>query len=76
MSKWCAASNLVLNLDKRKIIEFVTNNSSQSAFGIGYTENYIEETANKKNPCFKNNNQVMWINQSGQTDELSVRLSM
>ena len=47
MSKWYAASNLVLNLVRTKIIEFVTNNSPQSALDIGNKENYVEETENK-----------------------------
>jgi len=47
MSKWYAASSLVLNLDRTKIIEFVTNNSPQSALDIGNKENYVEETENK-----------------------------
>jgi len=38
---------LVLNLDRTKTTEFVTNNSPQSALGIGYKENYVEETVNK-----------------------------
>jgi hypothetical protein len=39
-------------LDKTKIIEFVTNNSPQFAFGIGYKENCVEDTVNKKNSLF------------------------
>jgi len=30
------------------MIEFVTNNSPQSAFSIGYKANYVEDTVNKK----------------------------
>ena len=47
-SKWFAACSLVLNLDRTKMIEFVTNNSPQSAFSIGYKANYVEDTVNKK----------------------------
>jgi hypothetical protein len=57
-SKWFAACNLVINLDRTKIIGFVTNNSPQSAFGIGYKENYVKDTVNKKIPCFTENNQA------------------
>ena len=48
MSKWYAASNLVLNLVRTKIIEFVTNSSPQSALGIGNKESYVEDTVNRK----------------------------
>jgi len=43
-----AACGLDLKLDETKIIEFVTNNSPQSAFGIVYKEDYKDEAVNKK----------------------------
>jgi len=48
MSNRFVACSLILNLDKTNIIEFVTNNSPQSAFVIVCKENYMEETVNKK----------------------------
>jgi hypothetical protein len=47
MSKWFAASKLVLNLDKTNIIKFITN---ECAFSTVYKEEYIKETVNTKFP--------------------------
>ena len=73
MRKWFAASNLVLNLDKTKMIEFVTNNSPQSAFGIGHKENLYRRNSKQNIPCFTNNNQVMWRNLNDQSKEMLSR---
>jgi hypothetical protein len=48
MIKWFAANNLVINLEKTNIMEFITKNSLNSTLYIGYEENYIEETVNTK----------------------------
>jgi hypothetical protein len=60
-------------LDKTKIIKFVTNSFPQSAFGIGYKENYVEDKVNKKIPCFTKNNQVKCKNISDQSKEMNSR---
>ena len=46
--EWFAANNLVLNLDKRNIMKFITKNSSHSTLRIGYKLKYIEEKVNTK----------------------------
>jgi hypothetical protein len=38
MSKWFAANNLVLNLDKMNIIKFIIKNPSHSTLRISYKE--------------------------------------
>jgi hypothetical protein len=46
MSKWFLANKLALNLDKTNVIKFITKNSPQHTFSIGYKERYIEEPVN------------------------------
>ena len=41
--KWFAANNLVMYSDKRKIMKFITKNSSHSILHIGYKEKHIED---------------------------------
>ena len=48
MIKWFAANNLVLNLVKTNVMEFITKYSSHSASHTGYKEECIEETVNTK----------------------------
>jgi hypothetical protein len=48
MSKRFAANNLALNLDKRNIITFKTNNVRHYELNIGYNYKYIEEIAQTK----------------------------
>ena len=43
---WFAVNNLVLNVDKMNITEFIIKSSSHSILHIGYKEKYIEETVN------------------------------
>ena len=38
------AAKLVLNLDIKNTVKFITKNSSHSTFHTGYKEKYIEET--------------------------------
>jgi methyl coenzyme M reductase alpha subunit len=48
MSKCFAANRLALNLDRKKILKFIANNSPQHALNIGYNGKYIEESVNMK----------------------------
>jgi hypothetical protein len=48
MSKWFAANNLALNLDKTNIIKFPTINLPQCPLSIGYNDKYIEESVQTK----------------------------
>jgi hypothetical protein len=48
MSKWFTANKLALNLDKKNIIKFITNNSPQCALSIGYNGKYMQESINTK----------------------------
>jgi len=43
MSKWFAANNLVLYLDKAEMMKFITKNLVHSTLHNGYKEKYIEE---------------------------------
>jgi hypothetical protein len=47
MCKWCSANKLVLNLEKRNVIQFITN-SPQYPLNIQYNDKYIEEGVNKE----------------------------
>jgi len=60
MSKWFAANNLVLNLDKMNIIEFIIQNPSHSTLHIGYKEKYVEETMFKKFLSLQIVNHINW----------------
>jgi hypothetical protein len=46
--KWFAANRLALNLDRKKIMKCVTNNSPQLALNTGYNRKYVEESVNMK----------------------------
>jgi hypothetical protein len=46
MIEWFAANNLVLNLDKMTIMEFITKNSSHATLCICYTDRCVEEMVN------------------------------
>ena len=46
MIKCFAASKLVLNLDKKIIMKFITENWSHSALRIGHKEKYMEKAVN------------------------------
>ena len=48
MIKWFGDNNLVIHLDKRKRMRFITKNSSHSTLHIGYKEKYVEEMLNTK----------------------------
>jgi hypothetical protein len=48
ITKWLAANNIVLNLDKRKILKFTTKNSLHSTLHMIYKEKCVEETMNTK----------------------------
>ena len=60
MSKWFAANNLVLNLNKMNIITFVTKKSSHSTLRIGYKEKYVEDTLFKKFLSLQIDNHINW----------------
>jgi len=45
-SKWFATKKLDLNMDKRNVIKFITNNLLLDAFSIGYKEKYVKGTVN------------------------------
>jgi len=46
MIKCFAASKLVLNLDKKIIMKFITENWSHSTLRIGHKEKYMEKAVN------------------------------
>jgi hypothetical protein len=46
MIKWFAINNLVPNVDKMNIMEFIIKSSSHSTLHIGYEEKYIKQTVN------------------------------
>jgi len=48
MTKWFAANNLILNLDKTIMMKLITKNSAHSSIEFGHKEKYLEETMNKK----------------------------
>jgi len=60
MSKWFAANNLVLNLNKMNITTFVTKKSSHSTLRIGYKEKYVEDTLFKKFLSLQIDNHINW----------------
>jgi hypothetical protein len=53
MSKWFADNKLALNLDKRNIVKFITNNSPQYPLSIGYSDKYIEEAYTQNSLAYK-----------------------
>ena len=59
MGKCFAANNVVLNLDKRNIIKFATNNLSHCALSLAYKEQYIEKTV-KKLLGLRSDNHLNW----------------
>jgi len=59
---WCAADNLVVNLDKTNIIKFKTQNSSHSTLCVGYKEKLIHETVNTKFLGLQIDNHINWKN--------------
>jgi hypothetical protein len=60
MIKWFAANNLVLNLDKTNIMQFITKNSAHSPIQFGYKEKYIAETLNTKFVGLQTDNHINW----------------
>jgi len=62
MTKWLAANKLVLHLDERKIFDFTAKNSVYSILRVGYTENYIKETANTIFHGLQIDNHLNWKN--------------
>ena len=72
MNKWFVANNLVLNLDKTKIMKFITKNSSHSTLHTGYKENYVEETVNTKSLGLQTDNHINWNSKS---EQMTLKLS-
>jgi hypothetical protein len=62
MIKWLAANNLVLNIDKTSIMQFITKHSSHSTLHIGYKEKYTEETAHTQFLDIQIDSHVNWKN--------------
>jgi hypothetical protein len=60
--RWCAANNLVLNLDKTNIMKFTTNNSSHPTLYVGYKEKLIQETIYTKFLGLQIDNHINWKN--------------
>ena len=60
MTKWFAANNLILNLDRIKKMRSITKNSSHSILHTGYKEKYIEETVNTKFLGLQTDNHIKW----------------
>ena len=60
--KWFVANNWVLSLDKMNTMKFVTKNLAYCTLHIGYKENYIEETVNKKFLGLQIDNHINWKN--------------
>jgi hypothetical protein len=60
MIKWFAANNLVLNVHKMNIMQFITKNSSHSTLHIGIKETYTEETVHTKFLDIKIDNHIHW----------------
>jgi hypothetical protein len=54
MSECFAAKKLALNLDKTNTIQFTTINVAQSPLSIGYSDKYIEDSAQTKFLGFTN----------------------
>jgi len=62
MTRWCAADNLVINLDKINTITFTTKNSSHSTLYVGYKEKLIPETVYTKFLGLQIANHINWKN--------------
>jgi len=62
MIKWFAANNLVINVDKMNIMQFITKNSSHSTLHIGIKEKYTEDTVHTKFLGIKIDNHINWKN--------------
>jgi hypothetical protein len=62
MIKWLAANNLVLNLDKMNVMQFVTKNSAHSTLHSGNKEKYIAQTVNTEFLGFQIDNHINWKN--------------
>jgi len=61
MIKWLADNNLVIHLDKKKRMKFITRNSSHSTFHIGYKEKYVEDIVNTKFLGLEIDNHLNWV---------------
>jgi hypothetical protein len=66
MSKWFAANELALNLDKTNIIKFTTVNLPQCPLSIGYNDKYIEESVQTKFLGLQIDNHLNWANHIAQ----------
>jgi hypothetical protein len=66
MSKWFSTSKLSLNLDKTKVIKFITKNSPQYPLNIGYNDKYIEEAVNRKLLGLQTDINLNWKNHTNQ----------
>jgi len=58
MITWFAANNLVPNLDKTNIMEFIKTNSLHSTLHVSCKEKYIEKRVNKKILCLQIENHM------------------
>jgi hypothetical protein len=67
MSKWFTYNKLVINLDKTNVIKFVTNESPQCDFNIGYDETY-SKSVNTKFLGLQINNHLNWKNHNWSND--------
>jgi hypothetical protein len=70
--KCFAASKLVLNLDKKNIMKFITENSSHSTLCIGYKETYMEKAVNSEFLVLPINN---LLNDKNDTEQIIPKLS-
>jgi predicted metal-dependent hydrolase len=62
MIKLFDGNNLVLNVDKMNIMQFITKNSLHSTLHIGINEKYTEETVHTKFLDIKIDNLINWKN--------------
>jgi hypothetical protein len=61
-SKCVTANQLTLNLDKTKIIKFITNNFLQHGLCAGYNGKHIEDSVSTKFLGLQTNNHLNWTN--------------
>jgi len=62
MTRWCAADNLVVNLDKTNMMKFTTKNSSHSTLCVGYKEQLMQETVYTEFLCLQIDKHINWKN--------------